>query len=161
MKRSRFTDQQIAFALRQAEEGTPVAEVCRKMGISDVTFYTWKKKKYGGLMPSEVRKLKYLQEENQRLKKIVADLENRDHKRHGPHAESDMIGVPVTWNYVIAEDQVLEPLPEEVEKIFAAMGEEPWRLKSNSPDRWVGIPIAQVLGLNISSNGPVQHTRRP
>lgn len=73
MKRSRFTDQQIAFALRQAEEGTPVAEVCRKMGISDATFYTWKKK-YGGLMPSEVRKLKHLQEENQRLKKIVADL---------------------------------------------------------------------------------------
>ena len=73
MKRSRFTDQQIAFALRQAEEGTPVAEVCRKMGISDATFYTWKKK-YGGLMPSDVRKLKHLQEENQRLKKIVADL---------------------------------------------------------------------------------------
>ena len=73
MKRSRFTEQQIAFALRQAEEGTPVAEVCRKMGISDATFYTWKKK-YGGLMPSEVRKLKHLQEENRRLKKIVADL---------------------------------------------------------------------------------------
>ena len=73
MKRSRFTEQQIAFALRQAEEGTPVAEVCRKMGISDATFYTWKKK-YGGLMPSEVRKPKHLQEENRRLKKIVADL---------------------------------------------------------------------------------------
>lgn len=73
MKRSKFTDQQIAFALRQAEEGTPVAEVCRKMGISDATFYTWKKK-FDGLMPSEVRKLKHLQEENQRLKKIVADL---------------------------------------------------------------------------------------
>lgn len=73
MKRSKFTDQQIAFALRQAEEGTPAAEVCRKMGISDATFYTWKKK-FGGLMPSEVRKLKHLQEENQRLKKIVADL---------------------------------------------------------------------------------------
>ena len=50
-----------------------MAEVCRKMGISDATFYTWKKK-YGGLMPSEVRKLKHLQEENRRLKKIVADL---------------------------------------------------------------------------------------
>jgi putative transposase len=73
MKRSKFTDQQIAFALRQAEEGTPVAEVCRKMGISEATFYVWKKK-FGGLMPSEVRKLRHLQEENQRLKRIVADL---------------------------------------------------------------------------------------
>jgi putative transposase len=73
MKRSKFTDQQIAFALRQAEEGAPVAEVCRKMGISEATFYVWKKK-FGGLMPSEVRRLRHLQEENQRLKRIVADL---------------------------------------------------------------------------------------
>ncbi len=64
MKRSKFTDQQIAFALRQAEEGAPVAEVCRKMGISEATFYVWKKK-FGGLMPSEVRRLRHLQEENQ------------------------------------------------------------------------------------------------
>jgi len=56
MKRSRFTDQQIAFALQQAEQGTQVGEVTRKMGISEQTFYRWKKK-FGGLMPSEVRKL--------------------------------------------------------------------------------------------------------
>ncbi len=73
MKKSRFTDQQIAFALQQAESGTRVAEVCRKMGISEQTFYRWKKK-YGGLMPSEVRKLRQLEEENQRLKRLVADL---------------------------------------------------------------------------------------
>lgn len=73
MKRSRFTEQQIAFALQQAEQGTPVAEVVRKMGISEQTLYRWKKK-YGGLMPSEVRKLKQLQEENTRLKRLVADL---------------------------------------------------------------------------------------
>lgn len=73
MKRSRFTEQQIAFALRQAEQGTSVQEVCRKMGISDNTFYNWKKK-YGGLMPSELKKLKQLEEENNRLKKLVADL---------------------------------------------------------------------------------------
>ena len=73
MKRSRFTEQQIAFALQQAEQGTPVAEVVRKMGISEQTFYRWKKK-YGGLLPSEVRKLKQLQEENTRLKRLVADL---------------------------------------------------------------------------------------
>ena len=73
MKRSKFTEQQIAFALKQAELGTPVEEVCRKMGISDATFYVWKKK-YGGLGPSELRRLKQLEEENIKLKRLVADL---------------------------------------------------------------------------------------
>ena len=73
MKKSRFTDQQIAFALQQAEGGTPIEEVCRKMDISQATFFRWKKV-YGGLMPSEVRKLKQLEEENRRLRKLVADL---------------------------------------------------------------------------------------
>lgn len=73
MKRSKFTEQQIAFALKQAELGTPVEEVCRKMGISDATFYVWKKK-YGGLGPSELRRLKQLEEENVKLKRLVADL---------------------------------------------------------------------------------------
>ncbi len=73
MKKSRFTEQQIAFALQQAEGGTSVEEVCRKMGISQATFFRWKKV-YGGLMPSEVRRLKQLEEENARLRKLVADL---------------------------------------------------------------------------------------
>ena len=73
MKKSRFSEQQIAFVLRQAEEGTAVAEVCRKAGISEASFYSWRKK-YGGLMPSEMRRLKQLDEENARLKKLVADL---------------------------------------------------------------------------------------
>ena len=73
MKKSRFSEQQIAFVLRQAEEGTPGAEVCRKAGISEASFYNWRKK-YGGLMPSEMKRLKQLEEENQRLKKLVADL---------------------------------------------------------------------------------------
>ena len=73
MKRSKFTEAQIVFILRQAEEGTAVAEVCRKAGISDATFYNWKKR-YGGLMPSEVQRLRQLEDENNRLKKIVADL---------------------------------------------------------------------------------------
>ena len=73
MKRSKFTEQQMAFALKQAELGTPVEEVCRKMGISDATFYSWKKK-YGGLGPSELRRLKQLEEENAKLKRLVADL---------------------------------------------------------------------------------------
>ncbi len=73
MKRSRFTYQQIDFALQQAEQGTQVAEVTRKMGISEQTFNRWKKK-FGGLMPSEVRKLRQLEEENARLRRLVADL---------------------------------------------------------------------------------------
>jgi putative transposase len=73
MKRSKFSEQQIAFVLRQAEEGTTIAEVCRKAGISEATFYNWRHK-YGGLMPSEMKRLKQLDEENHRLKKLVADL---------------------------------------------------------------------------------------
>ena len=73
VKKSKYTEQQIAFALKQAELGTPVEEVCRKMGISDATFYNWKKK-YGGLGPSELRRLKQLEEENTKLKRLVADL---------------------------------------------------------------------------------------
>ncbi len=73
MKRSKFMEAQIAFILRQAEEGTAVGEVCRKAGISEATFYAWRKK-YAGLMPSETKRLRQLEEENGKLKRIVADL---------------------------------------------------------------------------------------
>ena len=73
MKKSKYTDEQIAFALKQAELGTSVDEVCRKMGIPDATFYSWRKK-YGGLGPSEVRRLRQPEEENTKLKRLVADL---------------------------------------------------------------------------------------
>jgi putative transposase len=73
MKKTRFSEQQIAFILRQAEEGKTVEEVCRKAGISVATYYNWRTK-YGGLMPSEMKRLKQLEEENQRLKRVVADL---------------------------------------------------------------------------------------
>ena len=73
MKRSKFTEAQIAFALKQSETGTRVEEVCRKMGISQATFFNWKKK-YGGLGISELRRLRQLEEENNQLKKLVADL---------------------------------------------------------------------------------------
>lgn len=73
MKKSRSTEDQIVYALRLAEGGTPVADVCRQVGISDATFYTWKKK-YAELGVSELRKLKMLEDENTRLKRIVADL---------------------------------------------------------------------------------------
>ncbi|RAN38164.1 transposase IS3 [Hyphomonas pacifica] len=73
MKASKFTDAQKAFILKQGEEGIPVAEVCRKAGISQATYFNWKKK-YGGLLPSEMKRLRELEEENSRLKRIVADL---------------------------------------------------------------------------------------
>ena len=73
MKKSKFTEQQIVFALKQAETGVPVAEVCRKMGISEPTFYSWKKK-FSGLGTAELRRLRQLEDENARLKQVVADL---------------------------------------------------------------------------------------
>ena len=73
MRKTRFTDEQIAFAIRQAATGTRFAEVCRKMGISEATFYNWKKK-FSGMSVSEVRRLKMLEEESRRLKRLVADL---------------------------------------------------------------------------------------
>ena len=73
MKRSKYSESQIVFAIKQAETGTRVSEVCCKMGISEATFYNWKKK-YGGLGVSELRRLKNLEEENSQLKKLVADL---------------------------------------------------------------------------------------
>jgi len=73
MKKSRFTEAQIAMALRQGEAGTPVEEICRKLGISDGTYFRWKKK-YGSLGVPELRELKQLREENRKLKGLVADL---------------------------------------------------------------------------------------
>ena len=73
MKRSKFSEEQVAYALRQAESGTPVADVCRQLGISDATFYLWKKK-YAHLGVSELKRLRQLEEENSRLKRLVADL---------------------------------------------------------------------------------------
>ena len=73
MKKTRYTEEQIAFALKQAATGTRVEEVCRKMGISEATFYNWKKK-FGGMGVTKLRRLRQLEEENQRLKRLVADL---------------------------------------------------------------------------------------
>ncbi len=73
MKRKRFTEEQITYALRQAESGTPVAAVCRKLGVTEQSFYRWKKK-YQGMGVAELRRLKQLEQENRKLKQIVADL---------------------------------------------------------------------------------------
>lgn len=73
MKAGKFSDAQIAFVLKQAEDGTPIGEVCRKAGIAELTFYGWRKR-FAGLMPSEVKRLRQLEEENAKLKRLVADL---------------------------------------------------------------------------------------
>lgn len=73
MPRKGFTEEQIGVALRQADAGTAVGDICRKLGISEPTFYRWKRK-YAGLGISEIRRLKQLEEENRRLKTVVADL---------------------------------------------------------------------------------------
>lgn len=73
MKRKRYTDEQISFALRQAESGTSVGEICRRMGITEPTFYRWKKK-FAGMGVAEIRRLKQLEDENKKLKQLVADL---------------------------------------------------------------------------------------
>jgi putative transposase len=73
MEQKRYTDEQIAFSLRQAESGTAVAEICRKLGVSEPTFYRWKKQ-FAGMGTVEMRRLKQLEEENAKLKRLVADL---------------------------------------------------------------------------------------
>ena len=73
MKKSKFSEEQIAYALRQAESGTAIADVCRQLGISEATFYLWRKK-FAHLGISELRRLRSLEDENARLKRVVADL---------------------------------------------------------------------------------------
>ncbi len=73
MKASKFSDAQKAYVVKRGEEGTPVAELCREAGISRATYFNWKKK-YAGLVPSEMKRLRELEQENAKLKKIVADL---------------------------------------------------------------------------------------
>ena len=73
MKRSKFTDEQITYALRQNEAGTPAADICRQLGVSEATFYVWKKK-YAHLGVAELRELRQLREENAPLKRVVAHL---------------------------------------------------------------------------------------
>src|SRR5262249_13399855 len=101
MKKSKFTEEQIAYALRQVESGTPPADVCRQLGVSEATFYIWKKK-YAHLGVSELRKLRSLEDENARLKRVVADLsldkhiltealQNKSEARPAPCA--DRVGV--------------------------------------------------------------------
>jgi putative transposase len=79
MKKSKFREEQVAYALRQAESGTAVADVCRQLGVSEATFYVWKKK-YAHLGVSEMRRLRQLEEENTRLKRVVADLTLDKHR---------------------------------------------------------------------------------
>jgi putative transposase len=73
VKKASFIEEQVAYALRQADGGTPVVEVCRKLGVSEQTFYRWKRK-FAGMGVSELRRLRLLEDENRKLKQLVADL---------------------------------------------------------------------------------------
>ncbi len=73
MKASKFSDAQKAFILKQGADGMPVGDICRKAGISQATYFNWKSK-YDGLLPTEMRRLKQLEDENGKLRKVVADL---------------------------------------------------------------------------------------
>ena len=73
MKQQRYSDEQIVYALRQAEGGVKVVEICRKLGVTEQTFYRWRKK-YAGVGINELRELRQLREENRKLKQLVADL---------------------------------------------------------------------------------------
>jgi putative transposase len=73
MKKTRYSEEQIVGVLKEADAGIPVSELCRKYGISDATYYNWKAK-YGGMTASDVKRLKQLEDENRRLKQLVADL---------------------------------------------------------------------------------------
>jgi putative transposase len=79
MKRSKLSEEQIVYAIRQTEASTPVGDLCRQLGVSDATFYAWKKK-YAHLGVSELRRLRQLEEENSRLKRLVADLSLDTHR---------------------------------------------------------------------------------
>lgn len=81
MKKKRYTDEQIAYALRQAEAGTKVTELCRKLGVSQQTFYSWRRK-YAGMGVAELRELRHLRQENKKLKQLVADLSLDKHMLH-------------------------------------------------------------------------------
>ena len=73
MKRSKFSEEQVVYALRQVDAGSSVGDICRQLGVSEATFYVWKKK-YAHLGVSELRRLRQLEDENSRLKRLVADL---------------------------------------------------------------------------------------
>jgi putative transposase len=99
-RKSKFTEQEIIYALKQVEAGVPLKEPCRKYGVSEQTFYRWRSK-YGGMAPSELQRLKQLEQENQQLKKLVADLSLDKHvlqevlaKKSEAGAQGDVLAVP-------------------------------------------------------------------
>ena len=84
MKKSWYTEEQILFALKQGDAGQPIGDVCRQMGISEATYYVWKKR-YASMGILEVRELRQLRDENARLKRLVADLTLDRHVMQGGH----------------------------------------------------------------------------
>ncbi len=109
MKKSRYTEEQIAFALKQAETGTPVAEVIRRMGVSEQTFYRWKKV-YGGLGIGELRRVKQLEDENRKLKQLVADLSLDKHILQDIFVKKAL--TPGRWRELVAHVQATHGVSE-------------------------------------------------
>jgi putative transposase len=134
IKRSKFSEEQIAHALRLAESGTPVVDVCRQIGVSEVTYYTWKKK-FGNLGVSELRRLKMLEDENARLKRIVADL------TLGKQILQEVVRLQLRMKVKRRKRISLQrgrPTP-------ATGPNQNWEhgLRARSDARWTGIPGAQ------------------
>jgi len=164
MKRSRFTEAQIAFIQRQGEEGTAVGEICRKTGISEATYYNWRKK-YGGLMPSEMKRLRQLEEENGKLKKIVADLDKemlQDVIRRILLIGGSMIWVVLMIVYEQMRAIARQLTPEEMKAVAEFYGAPDHHLASSAGGRLYSAskfpaasPCATMLPLRGSSSATV------
>jgi putative transposase len=101
MKRSKFTEEQITYALRQVEAGTPATQVCRELGITEQTFYSWRRK-YAGMGVAELRRLRQLEEENRKLKQLVADLTLDKHMLQEVSEKSSKAGSATGFGTVCA-----------------------------------------------------------
>ena len=133
MKKSKFTEQQIDFALRQAETGTKVKEIIRQMGITEQTIYRWKRK-FGGLGPSELRKLRLLEEETLRLKKLVAEL-SLDKAMLQEVIEKNYEGRSEAASHRLHEGQFSGQRSSSMPRLAAGSRKLPSSFDSQGPDR--------------------------
>ncbi|WP_446741078.1 IS3 family transposase [Sphingomonas sp. ACRSK] len=132
MKKSRYTEEQIAFALKQAETGTPVAEVIRRMGVSEQTFYRWKKV-YGGLGVGELRRVKQLEDENRKLKQLVADLSLDKHILQDVLAKKPL--TPGRRREIVAHVQASHGISERRSCLALGVDRSSVRYVSHKPDQ--------------------------
>ena len=152
MKKSRYTEEQIAFALKQAEMGTPVAEVIRRMGVSEQTFYRWKKV-YGGLGVGELRRVKQLEDENRKLKQLVADLSL------DKHILQDVLAKKLFREHFNPEGFLMvEPSAGEGAFLKLLTGD---RLAFDLEPKCHGIDLANFLEVEIACDQPIAMIGNP